>query len=245
MNIRTATRRHRYLLGRYFRDYVIPGHRRRRAMRVFFGKSFSLGDIDKRLMAFLSADGGYFIELGANDGVSQSNTYLLEARHGWRGLLVEAVPHLYMQCKHNRSPQNDYCHAAAVDFDYPGRFVEMHYSGLMTVGETSALDIEHHARDGVEFLGDGEEVIRFGAPARTLTSILDEVEAPRRIDFVSLDVEGAELSVLGGIDFERYSFGFLLIETGDFDGVAAMLAKKGYGLVQVFSAHDYLFAPGA
>jgi hypothetical protein len=47
--------------------------------------------MDERLAAMLG-DGGYFVEAGAHDGFTQSNTYLLERRHGWRGLLVEPMP---------------------------------------------------------------------------------------------------------------------------------------------------------
>jgi len=86
--------------------------------------------------------------------------------------------------------------AAAVDFGYKNRFVEMSYSGLMSIGETSNLNMEEHSSDGEQFLRPGEEVVKFGAVARTLTSILDEVGAPAHIEFMSLDVEGAEASVL-------------------------------------------------
>ena len=47
---------------------------------------------------------------------------------------------------------------------------------------------------------------------RTLASILDECEAPTYIDYMSMDIEGAEFEVLSTFPFDRYSFGFLSIE---------------------------------
>ena len=245
MGLQQATRPIRRKLARLFHDHIIPGQKRKLARRVRRGKSFSLYDLDHKVMKYLPDRPGYFIELGANDGISQSNTYLLEAKHGWRGLLIEAVPHKFFQCKENRSQENSFACAAAVDFDYSERFVEMQYSGLMSIGETSTLDGESHSQDGVQFLAQGEEVVRFGAPARTMTSILDEVSAPERIDFLSLDVEGAELSVLNGIDFDRYSFAFMLIECADRQAIETLLAAHGYEHIDQLSHHDHLFrGPG-
>ena len=47
---------------------------------------------------------------------------------------------------------------------------------------------------------------------KTLTEILGEVKAPENIDFLSLDVEGAELEVLQGINFEKYKIDCILVE---------------------------------
>lgn len=76
-------------------------------------------------------------------------------------------------------------------------------------------------------------------PARTLTSILDEV-VPPRIDLFSLDVEHFELSVLAGIDFNRYSPRYLLVETYWPDKVAALLPGK-YRQIEQISSMDFLF----
>ena len=72
------------------------------------------------------------------------------------------------------------------------------------------------AKLGGQFLGDGEAVFEFGAVARTLNSLLLDADAPKLIDFLSLDVEGAELEVLKGVDHHAYRFKFLLVECRDF-----------------------------
>ena len=65
-------------------------------------KYFGLNSLDKKLKKYLNYNEGYFIELGANDGVSQSNTYYFEKNNKWNGILIEPVIHNYIKCKKNR-----------------------------------------------------------------------------------------------------------------------------------------------
>ena len=204
-------------------------------------ETYALFELDLQLLDYVSHDGGYFIELGANDGITQSNTYLLEKNFGWNGLLIEAIPHKYFECKKQRSPDNQYFFAAVVNNDYQEKFVELRYCNLMTVPATSLLDAQKHADQGTKWLEFGEETITFGAPARTLSSILDEVGAPKRIDLFSLDVEGGEKAVLEGTDFSKYSFKFILVESFNIVEIKDTLEKNGYVFIKKLSQHDYLF----
>lgn len=79
------------------------------------------------------------------------------------------------------------------------------------------------------------------APARTLTSVLLEAEAPRRIDLLSIDVEGAELEVLRGLDFTCYSVHWILVECRDFPPMAEFMVSNGFELHSKLSGLDYLF----
>ena len=62
----------------------------------------ALNDIDKFLREFLPFENGVYLEVGANNGISQSNTILLERRFNWSGLLIEPVPRLFRQCRRAR-----------------------------------------------------------------------------------------------------------------------------------------------
>src|SRR5689334_13139538 len=64
--------------------------------------SFGLNGLDQALLNFIGSRGGIFVEAGANDGLSQSNTAYLEFYLGWRGLLVEPIPELAVACRLNR-----------------------------------------------------------------------------------------------------------------------------------------------
>ena len=131
-----------------------------------------------------------------------------------------------------------------MSFDYKEKYVDVQYANLMSISENLDLDLDNksqHIQDGKKFLTENETVFSFGAIATTLTSIIEKSNAPREIDFLSLDVEGAELEVLKGIDFEKYSFKYMLIEVRDLKRMESFLDKKGYVLKEQFSEHDYLF----
>jgi len=164
---------------------------------------FGLDNLDQKLERYLDFDGGYFVELGANDGLHQSNTLYYERYRGWRGVLVEPIPHNYLLCRAHRSRDTHIFCNACTSFDYKEKFVELVYSNLMSASiglESDVLDPFAHARRGKILLGPTEANFVFGSPARPLNSILTEVNAPQLIDFLSLDVEGAEIDVLKGID---------------------------------------------
>ena len=59
-------------------------------------------------------------------------------------------------------------------------------------------------------------------------SILVKNRAPKRINFLSLDVEGSELEVLKGIDFSEYTFEYICVESRSFDSIYQYLTDKGY-----------------
>jgi len=208
------------------------------------GGYFSINNLDQKLEKYVDFDNGFYVELGANDGVSQSNSLYFELKRGWRGVLVEPTPHNYLSCKENRSTDNFIFCNACVGFEYKEKYVDIKYANLMTVSQNLSLDLENfeeHVQIGAQFLGRNENVFEFGSVAKTLTSILEDSNSPNVIDFLSLDVEGAELDVLRGIDFGRYNFKYMLIEIRDFDRIDSFLKQFKYRFVEKFSSHDYLF----
>ncbi len=189
---------------------------------------------------------GVFLEAGANNGLAQSNTAYLERYLGWRGVLVEAVPHKYVECKRNR-PGSMVFHAALVSEEFAADYVPIHYSNLMSVVETAtAVERKGHLDKGLSFLG-GEANISgdvFYSPARTVTSIVT-ASGYKEIDLFSLDVEGAEIDVLRGIDFNVIRPKAFIIEARNVSEVADLLQGNGYVLEKQLTHHDYLFVDDA
>jgi FkbM family methyltransferase len=203
--------------------------------------------IVERILKHINKKNGFFIEIGANDGITQSNTIFLERAMGWSGLLVEPSPHNYIKCRENRSEKNSIFCAACVGFDYGEQFVPIAYANLMSspIGlESDIDDPQAHANSGNKFLAASEDVFVFGASAIQLNKLLDKIHAPHAIDFFSLDVEGAEIEVLKGVDHNKYRFRNLVVECRDIEKMTAYLQALDYVFVEKLTVHDYLFQDG-
>lgn len=198
----------------------------------------------KLLQNYLNYENGFYVELGANDGLKQSNTYYFEKYRNWSGSLIEPVPHKYLQCKKNRSKSNSIICAACVGFDYKDKFVPIIYSNLMSVAtnlESDITDSMAHAELGVKSLNSEENNFVFGAVAKTLNSILINESTPSNIDFMSLDVEGAEIEVLKGIDHNTFRFKYMLIESRNISLLQSYLTEHNYEYIDSLSDRDFLF----
>jgi FkbM family methyltransferase len=218
------------------------GRRRRRRLEARDDWSLSypaLHDLDRQLERILDRDGGFFVEAGGNDGYLQSNTYALERRRGWRGILVEPEPELARECARER-PRSAVVRAALVAPEFPDPEVTLRFGGLMTLIAGTDDDewvAEAHAA------GQEAPDHEFTAPARTLSSILDEVGAPE-VDLLSLDIEGYEAQALAGLDLERHAPRRILVEMRepehDRAPVEAVLGAR-YRAAGALSPYDFLY----
>ncbi len=219
-------------------------HRSRLLSLIWGNIWFGLNKIDKQLSKLIATNRGYFVELGGNDGLNQSNTKHLELFRGWRGVLVEPFPKNFQLMKNYRSPRSCFINAACVSFEYPHEEMLLTYANLMTTplqGESDIMDRNAHANSGSVFLPENEVVHTFKSKALTLTQILDDCEAPREIDLLSLDVEGGELEVLKGIDHNKYRFKWMVIENRSPLALGEFLEGRGYSFVCQLSGWDYVY----
>ncbi len=206
--------------------------------------TYANGPLHGKIKALLNYEGGFFFEVGANDGLKQSNTAYLEKHRNWTGLLVEPVPILFAECVKNR-PRSVVVNAALVSCDFREPHVDVYYGDLMSIvggAAPGALDREAHLATARQFLSTDSRLAghRFIAPAITVSKLLDDNDVTR-IDFFSLDVEGFELEVLKGIDFARHRPRYFLIEVRDSSVVSAYLAERGYRHAAQWSHHDHLY----
>jgi FkbM family methyltransferase len=198
-------------------------------------------DLESRLQRYLP-DRGFFVEAGAYDGYVESNTYYFERFCGWTGVLVEPIPELCRIARKQRL-RSRVVNCALVSPGQAGRPVRMRYAGTMSIVEGARGDQHADAAyldSALLFPHDGYEV---QVPGRTLSEVLDEVGAPE-VDFLSLDLEGFEPQALAGLDLDRHTPRFILVEVQDdtrLQEVAERLRGR-YRQVERMSAKDVLFA---
>ena len=128
---------------------------------------------------------GYFVDIGAYDGIESSNTYFLEKELEWDGICIESNPAFYQRLTQVR---NVNCHLGAC-MGYEG-YAYFHHINTLRVNEQGVNTVK----------------------ADTLDSILELYNAPKDIDYVSLDIEGHELEVLETFPFEKWNIKLFTIE---------------------------------
>jgi FkbM family methyltransferase len=213
-------------------------------LRSYIRKFHSLNKLDKTLSFLLPHRNGYYVEIGANDGISYSNTLYFERKKNWSGILVEPDKHNFRLLTKNRRKSNKFFNCACVSLEFKESFIKFIYSNLMsvTINDKSKFDkFNTHALSGMRFLAKDEIFETCLVPAMNLESILEKANAPSLMDFFSLDVEGNELDVLKGLNHIKYRFKYILIETSEFATISSYLNNARYHFIEKLSHHDYLF----
>ena len=200
---------------------------------------YGLDDLDKKLEPHIDFDNGVFVEAGANDGQTQSNTAYFARYRGWRGLLVEPIPELAARCRAAR-PESVVENCALVTSDADGQTVPMTYCGLMSVVEGGWSDPEAeraHVETGRQI--QSLATYHVDVPGRSLSALLDKHKM-KHVDLLSLDVEGFEQQALAGLDFRRHRPRFILVEARFRHEIDDLLLPC-YEAIAQLSHHDVLY----
>ncbi|XP_047475703.1 protein Star-like isoform X3 [Penaeus chinensis] len=138
---------------------------------------------------------GFFIECGALDGETRSNTLVFEKRYGWKGVLIEGDPKNFnlMKEKHRKAWSVNACLST---HPYPNTVM---FKQSFNIGKISSLETGHEHRGFAE------------VQCLPLYSLLLALNTTK-VDYFSLDVEGAELDVLRTIPWEKVDITTLSVE---------------------------------
>jgi FkbM family methyltransferase len=145
---------------------------------------------------------GFYVDVGANDPDIDSVTRVFYER-GWSGINIEPLSANSAELRRKR-PRDINLEIAAGEEEGTITFYEIgKWHGYST---TDAALAEQHRKDGLA-------VVEHKVPVRKLSAILDEHAAGRAIDFLKIDVEGTELSVLRGADLRRHRPKIIVLES--------------------------------
>lgn len=133
---------------------------------------------------------GVFLEMGAYDGVTYSNTKFFEDHMGWKGVLIEPVPEYAQKAQLNR-PRSRVYNCAVTQSPNPVDIYMNHAVSSVKDNTTQEYYTGWH---------EGNNVQMIQVPSRRLDDILHHARVTH-IDFWSLDVEGSEYDVLQTMDW--------------------------------------------
>jgi len=164
--------------------------------------------------------GGIFLDIGANDGIYTSNTAKLELEYNWTGVCIEANPSLINDLAKNR-PKSKIVNSAVwssnteLSFEIPNS----NHQGINGNLLSRISNLPGNEKHFKTHFKNNTTTVK--VPAETVTEILKRtIGIPCVIDYMSLDVEGAELEALKGIDFNNIEIKFMTVEHGDRPGYA-------------------------
>jgi FkbM family methyltransferase len=181
---------------------------------------------------------GVFVDVGAHDGISFSNTYYLERELGWSGLAVEPNPEMYTKLKRQRR-----CIAlegCVAPQDGRVRFLQISGYSQMLSGIVGEFDPRHKKRIENEVRVYGGSSREIEVDGYTLGNLL-ATYGLTHVDYLSLDVEGPEYLILESLDFRRFDVSVIGVENNYGDArMPRLLKAKGYSLHSIVGDEFYV-----
>ena len=175
---------------------------------------------------------GFFVEFGATDGVTLSNTYIFEKYCNWTGVLAEPLP-----IWHNDLIKNRKCiidkRCIFSESNLKKKFVNTYESPELSGLEDELKDYSSMKDFNVEARKKKEIII---VKTVSLEDLLKEYKAPKKIDYLSIDTEGSEYTILKNFNFKLYEISIITIEHNYIDdqrnNIKSLLEKNNF--VRVF-----------
>lgn len=172
---------------------------------------------------------GVFVDVGAWDGVTFSNTLFFEKERGWTGIHIEPLKEQYETLTKNR-PNTTNLNIAVSDFNGETDFLSIPGPTSMLSGIMSNYDPRHIQRIALETSALQTQGTTVTVPVRRLDSIFRE-HAIQRVHYLSIDAEGSEMNIIRSIDFEFTYIDVIGFENNYEDKtrpIVEFLQQKGY-----------------
>lgn len=158
-----------------------------------------------------------FLQIGASDGLTNDPIYHVVKKYGWRGTLIEPLPHIFEQLKKNYSACNNLHYLNVAVSEKKGIF-DIYYLPAEHVEEEWQKQLASFDRKSIEFnLRNHTDLIKkietLQVPAETLSTIFSNIAEPHT-DLLVIDVEGQEYKILKQLDHILNKPDFIFFEKG-------------------------------
>ena len=161
---------------------------------------------------------GYFIDIGAYNGIDESNSYVLEKNFDWKGICIEPNLHTFSEMKDHR---NCICENICIsDFNGTVEFVERDKKHKMLSGiyaDFSDEAVMDGAKEGVPIVS---------RESMKLYDLLIKHDCPNIIEYLSIDTEGSEYEILKNFPFDKYIFKRITVEHNACNSIENKEKKK-------------------
>ena len=169
---------------------------------------------------------GFFVEFGATNGLELSNTFLLEEKFGWSGILAEPA-----RVWHDDLNKNRTCNIETkCVWSKSDETLSFHESDVAVLSTASALQTMPDGNKDDRLAGK-----QYDVQTISLDDLLKKYSAPKRIDYLSIDTEGSEYQILSNFDFNLYDIRVITVEHNfmpDREKIYKLLTSNGFFRVQ-------------
>jgi FkbM family methyltransferase len=184
---------------------------------------------------FRDRKNGYFLDVGSAWPIQYSNTYYLEKHLGWSGIAIDALPEYGPSWRQERPRSRFFSYLVSDHSDTVEPFYRSELPGISS---------DRLNRTGIGKDVDFEEI---QVPTITLNDLLEQ-NGVLRIDFLSMDIEGAEPRALAGFDIDRYRPELVCIEAkpANRETIREYFVAHGYQQIDRYLEYDqtnYYFTP--
>ena len=170
-------------------------------LNLFFDYGKSQYGQDWFVDCLLKKDKGFFVEFGGVDGIVNSNTYFFEKALNWNGIIAEPARKWHSKLYKNRS-----CNIETdCLYSTTGKKMKFIETGSWKGGNTLEKYIDYDGKDR-------KASASYYVNSISLNDMLRKYDAPRFIDFMSIDTEGSEFEILSTFNFSSYEFGLVCVE---------------------------------
>lgn len=190
---------------------------------------------------FNKKSNGVFIDIGAHDGQTFSNSLFFEKQRNWKGLCVEPIPEIFAKLNETRTcVKINGCISEKTGIEkflrVRGEFVDTEMlSGL--VDKYDPKHLERIDREIKQYGGSKEEI---EVTCYNINDLLYENKF-NRVDFFTIDTEGNEMSILKTINFKTFDIDVLLVENNyQTEEMNQFMQSKGYKRIKKIG-HDEVY----